>query len=155
MFEVLMFLFENYMDGNISLKMDNQTIISELERFGFIRYEIDRALAWLHGLNEFQKTAENAPKITPHAMRFYMPMETEQLGEEGIGFLFYLERMRILDPLTREIVIDRLMVLDNREINLGRIKWVVLMALFNQPDKKSALTVLQEMVLSDAFDVLH
>ena len=54
-----------------------------------------------------------------------------------------------------KVVIDRLMVLDNREIDLGRIKWVVLIALFNQPDKKSALSLLQDMILSDAFDVLH
>jgi uncharacterized protein Smg (DUF494 family) len=47
------------------------------------------------------------------------------------------------------------MALDSREVDLGRIKWVVLIALFNQPDKKSALSLLQDMILSDAFDVLH
>ena len=57
--------------------------------------------------------------------------------------------------MTREIVIDRLMALDYRDVDLGRLKWVVLIALFNQPNKKSALSLLQDMVLSEAFDVLH
>jgi len=69
--------------------------------------------------------------------------------------LLYLEQLSILDPMTREVVIYRLMSLDGRELDISRIKWVVLIALFNQPDKKSALSLLQDMILSDAFDVLH
>jgi len=57
--------------------------------------------------------------------------------------------------MTREVVVDRIMAVDHREIDLGRIKWVVLISLFNQPDKKSALSLLQEMVLSEVIDVRH
>lgn len=154
MFEVLMFLFENYMDGNVTLKTDNETIVLELEKVGFDRFEIDRALDWLDGLNEFQQAVQ-AQSLSTHAIRHYLPEENERLGIEGQGFLLHLEQINILDPATREIVIDRIMALDPREIDLGRIRWVVLMALFNQPDKRSALTLLQDMILADAFDVLH
>ena len=67
----------------------------------------------------------------------------------------YLEQLGILDPVTREVVIDRIMALDSREVDLPRIRWVVLMVLFSQPDKKSVLSLLQDMILADAFDVLH
>jgi Smg protein len=155
MFEVLMFIFENYMDGNISLKTDSQTIVVELEKVGFTHYEIDRALDWLEGLNRFQTSVESGPSFASHSIRHYLPEETESLGVEGKGFLLYLEQLGIIDPVTREIVIDRIMALDNKEVDMGRIKWVVLMVLFSQPDKKSALSLLQDMILSDAFDVLH
>jgi Smg protein len=155
MFEVLMFIFENYMDNNVSLKADSQTIVVELEKVGFTRYEIDRAIDWLDGLNRFQTAVESGPMIATQAIRHYLVEETELLGVEGKGFLLYLEQLAILDPITREIVIDRIMALDSKEVDMGRIKWVVLMVLFNQPDKKSALSLLQDMILSDAFDVLH
>lgn len=155
MFEVLMFIFENYMDSNISLKTDNHTIVFELEKVGFTHYEIDCALDWLEGLNRFQTAVESAPMLANHSLRHFLPEESEQLGIEGRGFLLYLEQLRILDPVTREIVIDRLMALDGRDVDIGRIRWVVLMVLFSQPDKKSALSLLQDMILSDAFDVLH
>src|SRR3989338_5826625 len=155
MFEVLMYLFENYMDGSVALKADQGTIITELEQAGFNRQEIGRALDWLDGLHRVQETVQAGPQLTPHAIRRYSTDESEILGFEGRGFLLYLEQLGILDPMTREVVIDRLMALDRREIDLGRIKWVVLIALFNQPDKKSALSLLQDMILSDAFDVLH
>ncbi|HSW69221.1 MAG TPA: DUF494 domain-containing protein [Gammaproteobacteria bacterium] len=155
MLEVLMFLFENYMDGNIALKMDNADIVSELEKIGFDRYEIDRALSWLAGLAEIQTAVLSGPKLTSLALRHYLPEESERLGVEGKGFLLYLEQLSIIDPITREIVIDRIMALDIREVDVARIRWVVLMVLFNQPDKKSALSLLQDMILADAFDVLH
>jgi Smg protein len=155
MFEILMYLFENYMDGSVALNADQDIIFSELEQAGFHRNEIGRALDWLDGLSRLQETVQASPPFTSRSIRFYTMEECEQIGTEGRGFLLYLEQLGILDPMTREVVIDRLMVLDNREIDLGRIKWVVLIALFNQPDKKSALSLLQDMILSDAFDVLH
>jgi len=142
------------MDNTVTLKMDNDAILLELERVGFDRFEIDRALDWLDGLNEFQQAVQNH-SISIHALRHYLVEETERLGVEGQGFLLHLEQINILDPATRETVIDRIMALDPREVDLGRIRWVVLMALFNQPDKRSALTLLQDMILADAFDVLH
>jgi len=155
MFEVLMFLFENYMDGSVTLKMDNDVIASELQRIGFDRYEIDRALDWLEGLHGFQQEIQAGPPITTQSIRHYAPIEVEVLGIAGIEFLTHLERLSIIDPLTREVAIDRVMALDSREIDMGRIKWVVLMVLFNQPDKKAALSLLQDMILADAFDALH
>ncbi|TAK75177.1 MAG: DUF494 domain-containing protein [Gammaproteobacteria bacterium] len=155
MFEILMYLFENYMDGSVALNVDQATVVSELELAGFHRGEIGRALDWLDGLTRVQETVQAGPQLTAHAIRHYAPEEGERLGMEGRGFLLYLEQLGILDPMTREIVIDRLMALDPREVDMGRIKWVVLIALFNQPDKKAALSLLQDMILSDAFDVLH
>lgn len=155
MFEILMYLFENYMDGSVALNADPDTIVNELEQAGFKRSEIGRALDWLDGLNRAQETVQTGAPYTSQAIRHYLPEESERLGLDGKGFLLYLEQLGILDPMTREVVIDRLMALDHREIDLGRIKWVVLIALFNQPDKKSALSLLQDMILSDAFDLLH
>ncbi|EKD54256.1 MAG: hypothetical protein ACD_60C00105G0014 [uncultured bacterium] len=155
MFEVLMFLFENYMDQDVALKADNADIVVELEKVGFDRYEIDRALSWLDGLIQMQTIISAGSKLTPQAIRHYLPEESERLGVEGKGFLLYLEQLGILDPSTREVAIDRVMALESREVDVARIRWVVLMVLFNQPDKKSALSLLQDMILADAFDVLH
>jgi Smg protein len=155
MFEILMYLFENYMDGSVALNADQDTVVTELEQVGFSRGEIGMALDWLDGLNRAQQTVLSGPSLTSHAIRHYAPEECERIGIEGRGFLLHLEQIGILDPMTREVVIDRITALDGREVDLGGIKWVVLIALFNQPDKKSALSLLQDMVLSEAIDSLH
>lgn len=143
------------MDGSVVLTTDQDTIFYELEQAGFNSIEISRALEWLDGLNYVQNTISIGKPLTHHAIRHYAPEELQRITVEERGFLLYMEQLGILDPMTREIVIDRVMALDPKEIDLGKIKWVVLLALFNQPDKKSALTLLQDMVLTDAFDVLH
>lgn len=157
MFEVLMFLFENYMNDSVALNLDNADIVIELEKIGFERYEIDRALIWLDGLTQVQTAVMEGPKLSSLSIRHYDAEESERIGIEGRGFLLYLEQLGILDPITREVVIDRIMALDRREVDMPRVRWVVLMVLFNHPDqeKKSALTLLQDMILADAFDVLH
>lgn len=119
MFEVLMFLFENYMDGNVSLKADNSTIVLELEKIGFNRFEIDRAMDWLDGLMRVKAAVQAGPQLTVHAIRHYLTEESEHLSIEGIGLLLHLEQLGILDPTTREVAIDRLMALDKREVDLG------------------------------------
>lgn len=141
------------MSGNVVLPADNDTIVTELERIGFDRHEVGRALDWLDGLNQNQQLLQQ--EFTSRALRYYLPEEYERLTIDGVGLLMHLEQIGILDAPTREIVIDRLMALDPREIDKGRIKWVVLMALFNQPEKKAALSLLQDMILAEAFDVLH
>ena len=155
MFEVLMYLFENYMNGSIVICADPDDLVLELEQVGFTRGEIDRALHWLDGLTQAQEAALASPQFNPHSLRHYLPEERERLGKKGMGLLLYLEQLSILDPTTREVVLDRIMALDSREVDMGRIKWVVLIALFNQPDKKSALSLLQDMILSDAYGILH
>ncbi|MFZ2314684.1 MAG: DUF494 domain-containing protein [Gammaproteobacteria bacterium] len=153
MFEILMYLFENYMDGSVALSADSQAVALELEQVGFHRNEIGRALDWLDGLTRVQELAENGPTV--HGIRHYSPEESSYLNVEARGFLLYLEQLNILDPSTREVVIDRLMALEAQELGLGRIKWVVILALFNQPDKKVALSLLQDMMLAEASNILH
>lgn len=154
MLEVLMFLFENYMDGGIALDMDDESVVIELEKVGFDRYEVGRALEWLYGLAEVQQeVSAHSPSV--HAIRHFLIEEEEHFGVAGLNLLLNLERMGVLDPVTREVVIDRVMALDDEDVTLGRIRWVVLMVLFAQPEKKSALILMQEMVLADASGVLH
>jgi Smg protein len=156
MFEILMFLFENYMeDRGCSFKIDNDVLTIELEKIGFDPYDITRALGWLDGLSQLQTLVAVNPGLSTLALRHYLPEEAERLGVAGQGLLLFLEQMRILDPATREVAIDRIMALDPREVSLGRIKWVVLLVLFNQPEKRTALILMQDMILTDAFDVLH
>jgi Smg protein len=47
------------------------------------------------------------------------------------------------------------MALESCEIDLQRLKWVVLMVLFNQPDKEAAITWMEDIVMDDINTNLH
>ncbi|HVE44601.1 MAG TPA: DUF494 domain-containing protein [Gammaproteobacteria bacterium] len=155
MFEILMYLFENYMDGSVILNADAHTVVSELEGVGFPANEVNRALDWLDGLQRTQVILQAHSRLTWRALRCYSQEEREKLSIPERGLLLYLEQLGILDPKTREVVIDRLLAFDPSELDVGKVKWVVLLALFNQPEKKAALSLLQDIVLREAHTVLH
>ena len=47
-----------------------------------------------------------------------------------------MEQMDGLDCQAREMVIDRAIALESEEVDLERLKWVVMMVLYNMPDKE-------------------
>ncbi|HSW15508.1 MAG TPA: DUF494 domain-containing protein [Solimonas sp.] len=141
--DVLMYLFENYQEGEFS-DADNQgNLRDELTAAGFPDEEVAHAFNWLDGLaRQRQLPILFGPG---GAIRVYAREELDKLSTECRGFIMYLEQLRILAAGTRELVIDRLMAL-NEEIDLERVKWVCLLVLMNEPDAEDAFAHLEEMV---------
>jgi Smg protein len=153
-FDVLMYLFENYMDEGPEFNPDQEALTAELAEAGFARGEIRKAFSWLEGLSQLR--AEHTGSATgSHAMRHYTAQEKEKLDPECRGFLLAMERSGVLSPLTREIVIDRTMALETDDIALEQLKWVMLMVLFNQPGQETAYDFLENMVFDEMQGHLH
>jgi len=59
-----------------------------------------------------------------------------------------LQSAGVLDPDTRELVIDRVMALESDDIDVDHVRWVVMMVLSSRPtdDERVALWV-EELVM--------
>jgi len=154
--DVLMYLFENYVDEEIHFDDDQEALRTELSEAGFEHPEINKAFDWLEGLTEQPEMLSSLPSAEQPAMRVYNPVEMDKLETECRGFLLLLEQIGILDALNRERVIERVMALEADEIALDQLKWVVLMVLFNQPDQEnSRLAWMEELVYNEMPSALH
>lgn len=154
--DVLMYLFENYMDDDNQLDHDQDTLKIELVEAGFPSVEVNKAFAWLEGLAEQQTFPINGYQGSRvAAMRAYLPEEMEKLDVDCRGFLLFLEQVGVLDTLSRELVIDRAMALDTDDFNLEQLKWVILMVLFNQPGQEAAFTWMEELIYEEIPKYLH
>ncbi len=67
----------------------------------------------------------------------------------------HLENVGILSPEQRELVIDRLMALEGDDIDLEKLKWVVLMVLFSQPGQETAFARMEDLVFEEQPAVVH
>lgn len=153
-FEVLMYLFENYLEDEIAIDEDQDSLASALREAGFQPHEINKAFAWLEGLSELQD--EERPHATPSsALRVYVEEEMAKLDTECRGFILLMEQMAILDAAAREMVIDRAMALEEHQVDLEQLKWVILMVLFNQPGQEEAFAWMEDVVLDESVGVLH
>jgi len=154
--DVLMYLFENYMDEGPELDSDQEALTLELSQAGFPRTEIRKAFSWLEGLATLRAQGEDTTVMpSAAAMRIYSRDELDKLGVEARGFLHFLERNQVLDAATRELVIERVMALETDAIELEQLKWVVLMVLFNQPGQEQAYSWMEDLVFDGAPAQLH
>lgn len=153
--DVLMYLFENYMDDDSTVDVDPDTLKHHLSEAGFLNTEINKAFTWLEDLALLQENADDPDALSSRSIRVYNPLEEDKLGVECRGFLMFLEQMGVLNSASREMVIDRVMALESQDIDLEQLKWVVLMVLFNQPGLEEAFTWMEGMVLDDLRQPLH
>ncbi len=152
--DVLMYLFETYVDTEEEQEQDQNELREELVRAGFNDAEIDHALDWLDGLG-----ANNvllAPNSeTVNGTRIYADIELERLDASCRGYILYLEQIGILSPEQRELVIDRLLALESADIDVEQVKWVVLMVLFSQPGQEQAYARMEDLVFDDNAGSVH
>ncbi len=152
--DVLMYLFETYVDAEDEPEADQNELRNELSKAGFGNVEIDRALDWLDGLTDQQKCL-NYGNQTAHGTRVYSDFEQERLDVGCRGYITYLEQIGILSPPQREILVDRLLALESADIDVEQIKWVVLMVLFSQPGQELAYARMEDLVFEEDWDVVH
>lgn len=152
--DVLMYLFESFVDSENEPEPDRNELKEELEWAGFRAREIDRALDWLDGLNAIDIDTD-AGRPCPTAVRVYDRIEQERLDPQCRGYLLHLEQVGILTPAQRELVIDRLLALGTDDIDIEQIKWVVMMVLFSQPGQEQAYARMEDLVFADDPGWLH
>ena len=160
MFEVLVYVYENYWQGDACPELPQ--LGRKLTAVGFEADEIHEALVWLDGLNlatqstqiclppgdsqssTASSSVDNVQYQSPGSLRVYSTMEQEHLGAESLGFVSFLESSGVLPPHMREIVIDRAMASPGNPLDLDDLKIIVLMVYWSFGEEPDAL-VLDEL----------
>ncbi|GHC11548.1 DUF494 family protein [Thermomonas carbonis] len=156
--DVLLYLFEHYFANDAILTGDDFTaldspLVSELTEAGFSGAEIRNAFDWLDTLARQRPTTGQQRVNGP--TRIFHGSELDKLDVESRGFLLFLEQNGVLDAGQRELVLDRAMALDQDELDLDDLKWVVLMVLFNQPGSEAAYAWMETQMFLDEPEPVH
>ncbi len=151
--DVLLYLFEHYIANDADLVRDRDSLQNSLLQAGFSPAEIHKAFDWLDGLAA-RRPEPTAPRGNGPTRIFFGP-ELDKLDVDCRGFLMFLEQQGILDADQRELVLDRAMALDQDELDLEDLKWVVLMVLFNQPGAEAAYAWMETQMFEDDGDLVH
>ena len=145
--DILIYVFDRYMLDEVPEVPEREHLARDLERVGFARANVERALDWLADLAlERDRPPLAIGPLATGALRIYSDGELARLSTECRGFLVTLERLGILSPQQREIVIDRMVALDADELDTEQLKWVVLMVLSSQPGQEQAFERLEDLV---------
>ena len=153
--DLLMYLFENYMEDETSLPPEPQRADLQVKLMdaGFELDEIKRAFLWLDGVLDNSTPPQSGQR--PFSFRIYTDEEQTRLDNECRGFLLQLEEIGILTAQTRETVIDRVMALDEDDMDLDRLKWVILLVLFAKPGEEAAFAWMEDLVFDNLTGLVH
>ena len=151
MFEVLVFVYENYWRGDACPEL--QQLGRKLSAAGFEFEDIQQALQWLDGLNIASQNTELIDISQSHpehhteshnSLRIYSVAEQDHLGAACLGFIQFLAAAEVLSPHMREIVLDRAMAVPGHPMALDDLKIIVLMVYWSVGLEPDAL-VLDEL----------
>ena len=140
MFEVLVFVYENYWQGDACPEMPQ--LKRKLSAVGFDDDEVREVLTWLAGLSAATQGAlpspATVPELLPRSLRVYSVAEQDHLGAECLGFLSFMETTGFLPASQREIVLDRAMAARaDPLLDLDDLKIIILMVYWSlgiEPD---------------------
>nr|MBP6079532.1 DUF494 domain-containing protein [Xanthomonadales bacterium] len=132
---VLVYLFQHYFLGEPDTVHDRDSLQSELIDAGFDALHVGKAFDWLADL---QDDTGSAPRLAPsQPLRVFASEEMDLLDADCRGFLLALEQRGVLDADARERVIERALALEQSPVDLHDLKWVVLLVLYNTPDREA------------------
>jgi Smg protein len=150
MFEVLVYLYENYWRPDAC--PEPKQLRRKLSAVGFEPDEIQDALRWLDGLANTAESVTGSP--VPGSMRIYTDDEREVLDEQAVGFITFLESAGVLPPAMREMVIDRATAVGTGPMPLEDLKVIVLMVFWSLGEEPDALG-LDELFVDPDDRIIH
>lgn len=152
MFDILVYLFENFFHADAYPEPEQLAL--KLSAAGFEDEEISEALQWLDGLQEVGTDSLPAIAADNDSVRCYSSEEVAKLDTDCRGFLAFLESAGVLNPLTRELILERAMALSDHAVSLSKLKIIVLMVLWKQHQAMDTL-ILEELLSGNDAHYLH
>lgn len=152
MFEVLVYLFENYYQSENY--PDQDVLARKLTAAGFENGEITEALDWLNGLVGPGEGTSYEHIDAAGTFRAFTQFELEKLSAESRGFLIFLESARVLSPGLRELIVDKAMAVEDDVVELEKLKVVILMVLWTRRGDVDSL-MLEELLPSGGPQYIH
>jgi len=137
MYDILVYLFENCQQQEVS--DEKERVAKKLSAAGFEESDISEALTWLAGVARGPHRSFAPLPGSGAAFRAYAPKELAKLDADCRGLLIYFEQSGILNPQTRETVIDRALAATGDGLTIEQLKLVILMVLWKHQTPSSRL----------------
>ena len=138
MFEILMYLFESYFDAGSYPEPDK--LSRKLSAAGFEGDEITEALTWLSAL-QLLNPDNYPPSLECIGIRHFATIELDAISVEARQFLMLTHQQHMISAVEREVIIDRALALQQKELALDKLKLIMLMVLWNRHKYLDALLI--------------
>lgn len=152
MFEVLVFMFENYFSHHTA--PDNTVLEQELSAAGFEQKDILGAFDWFQEMTSQLSGQQSEYNLDKLSTRIFSQQELDRLDTESISFITFMQQANVINDMERELILDRAMALQLAEVTIEETRWITMMALWNQGREKDYLFV-EDALFNPRGQTLH
>ena len=149
--DVLIYLLEEYEDEQ-EIDVERDILTRELLTAGFNNHSIGKAWGWLDELALQVECPDQILSFDPtQSSRVLCTLEKQKLSFEAQRYMIALQSSDLIDPITFELILDRLIALDcdAEELEMEQVRWVVLMVSFNRVTDPRLYLALETLIFSD------
>lgn len=150
--DVLFYLFDHYAEVD-DVTQNREVLHGYLKEAGFPNTRISKAFDWLESLADDGNIYISAPKDI--SIRLFSKFENRLLDSKCQNYMLSLANAGVLTSEMFERTIDRVLSLGDKEFDLNRLKWVILMLLLNQPDSEAEYIWMDDVALGEELPVYH
>ena len=150
--DVLFYLFDHYSDTD-DIAQNRDILHGYLEEAGFKNKRILKAFDWLESLADNDQIYLSEPQS--QSIRHFSKFEKRWFNDECQEYMLSLANENVLSAEMFERTVDRVLSLGDKEFDLNRLKWVILMLLLNQPDTEAEYIWMDDVALGDEPPVYH
>ena len=106
-------------------------------------------MTWLSGLQQLTRAAY-PEEINSSGIRLYTEFEEQRISPDGLRFLSFWEHNKVITPIEREMIIDRVLALSRKNLSLDKLKLIVLMVLWSQHEDLDPMIIEDLLTPADA-----
>jgi Smg protein len=148
--KVLLYIFRHYFMTDVVQTEDRNLLLEELCRAGFKHKTSKAALDWVYGIKTTEAAIQVSDRLqTPDAIRIFCEAEQLKITPEARCLIVELERRGFINPLTRELVIDRAMALSSTPVFPAEIRCIVNMVLLRAQITDPNVLLLSQWLLNE------
>ena len=120
---------------------DADVMGQELSAAGFEQTDIDGAFDWYDEM-KYRLTQPDIQYSHQYSgMRVFSETELKKINTESIGFVMFLQQANVINDMERDLIVDRAMALKQQEITVEEMRWITMIALWNEGREKDYLFV--------------
>ncbi|MGB4811181.1 MAG: DUF494 domain-containing protein [Methylophilaceae bacterium] len=157
MFDVLVYMFENFIDSQF--RPDENTLSQQLAAAGFDEKDISHAFLWFNQLERKTSQSNNfsAPKHT--SSRIITAEEYKKFSLESLDFIIFLVQANIINTTQRELILELALKLPQHTVSHDEFRWVVLMTTWGSSQAHAHhakdYMLLEDVLMSKQKPTLH
>lgn len=147
---VLLHILENHLQKPRGQKISEAALLDDLKEAGFDKEVIFEAFEWLKHIFELNLAEANHCDDDSGSIRVFAEQECQVLSTDVRGYILFLEHAGILNSVTRERVISRLLANHDASLDLHHVKAITMLVLQHASENDpSALHCIESLIVSE------